>query len=292
MPGRALLVYNPRAGNRGPSRCLPLLITRMESWGWDVRSVACEGADTTEAVRGALREGVDTIVSAGGDGTAHLLANTMVGSNARLAVLPCGTANDFARALRLPMNPLTALEQLREGHTTRIDLGWVNGHYFLNVASIGVAADVAHAVTPERKHRWGRWVYLLEVARHVVRPQAVPVTLCLQGRCDRLEAYQISVANGCCFGGGFRVSAEAALDEGLLDVIVVEPGFWNLAKGALRLHPTLMGHLGSRSCRTTELTIETPTAILANLDGESVVLEPPLCFKVVPRSLEIYGGRP
>lgn len=289
---RVLLVDNPHAGLKGRD-CAPDALARaMEAWGWSVERLACQSERTIPLVRRAVAAGCERVVVAGGDGTLNLVANALAGTDVPLGVVPCGSANDFARSLALPLDVARALEVIRAGDAARMDLGRVNDRYFLNVASLGMSADIARAIAPERKRRWGRWAYLVEVASRLGRRRVVPLRVCMEAGCEVLEAYQVTIANGCCFGGGFRVSHAATFDDGLLDVVLVEPGVRNLARGAAAPGQTLLERIGSRSFRVDRLTVEGPGRLLVNVDGESVWLRSPLRFRVVPRSLTVCVARP
>lgn len=292
MRPHALLVYNPRAGPKG-GRCSHQAISdAMEGWGWIVERMPCTPHGMSARVRSAVARGCDPIVVAGGDGTVNLVINGMVGSQAALGVVPCGSANDFARSVGLPLEIEAALEVIHSGDRRRLDVGWVNGQHFLNVASLGMGAEIAQHISPERKRRWGRWAYLVEVVARIRGRQVVPLRVCMADVCETLEAYQVTIANGSCFGGGFRVSNEATFEDGLLDVVLVEPGLRNLAQGAAAPGATLIERIGGRSHRLADLKVESRGRILVNVDGESLWLRSPLTFKVVPSSLTVCLGRP
>ncbi|HEY9899458.1 MAG TPA: diacylglycerol kinase family protein [Pantanalinema sp.] len=291
MPRRALVVFNRGAG-RGRNACSVEAIAReIRSWGWTLETIDCQDERTTDAIASAIAGGVDTVVSLGGDGTANLCAGALIDTDVALGVVPCGTANDFARTLGIPLPIDRALAALRDGERMRIDVGWVNGHHFLNVASLGMGALIARGISPDRKRRWGRWAYALEVLRRLRTPRLHPFTLCLDGGCERFEAYQVAIANGCSFGGGFRIGAEARLDEGLFDVLVIEPGWLRRARKATASGLTLVGRLGSRTYRTRWLEITSTDRVTVNLDGEAHELVSPLHFRVRPLALSVLVAR-
>lgn len=291
MQRRALVVFNRGAGRARGACSVEAIVRELRAWGWTVEAIRCHGRRTPSAIAEAIARGADTVVSLGGDGTLNLCAGALIGTDVALGVMPCGTANDFARTLGIPLTIDQALAVLRDGERVRIDVGWVNGHHFLNVASLGMGALIARAITSEHKRRWGRWAYFLELLRRLRRPGLHPFTLCLDGGCERFEAYQVAIANGCCFGGGFRISPEARLDEGLLDVVVIEPGWWKRAKKATAAGLTLVGRLGSRTYRTRWLEITTTDRVMVNLDGETHDMASPLRFQVRPRALSVLVAK-
>lgn len=292
MTQRALLVFNPHAGLHGRGCSPDALAAAMEGWGWSVEREPTDAGRTVARVRAAVARGCDPVVVAGGDGTLNLVINGLAESPATLGVIPCGSANDFARSIGLPMDPDAALAVVRAGATERLDLGWVNGRYFLNAASLGMSAEIAQGLSAARKRRWGRWAYLVEVVSRLHQRRTVPLKVCFEGQCETLETYQVTIANGCCFGGGFRVTSEASFDDGLLDVVLVEPGVRNLAKGVAAPGQSLLERIGSRNYRVERLSVVGAGREVLNIDGEVVVLRSPLNFKVVPRSLTVCTGRP
>ena len=145
-----------------------------------------------------------------------------------LAVLPLGTANDFARTLGLTLDPFEAAKIALEGREHLIDVGLANGTPFLNVASIGLASRVVTEQSKELKRRWRVFAYaigLLRVARDM-QPFFVDIEIDDRPRWSA-PVYQVSVGNGRYHGGGLIVAENAAIDDGKLDLYVVYPGtFW------------------------------------------------------------------
>ena len=107
----------------------------------------------------------DVIVLGGGDGTMNAASSALLEAARPFAILPLGTANDLARTLGIPQDPVAAAELILAGPTRRIDLGVVNDHHFFNVASIGLSVRVAKALTKDVKRRLGSWGYPLTVYR-------------------------------------------------------------------------------------------------------------------------------
>ncbi|MNX96578.1 putative lipid kinase BmrU [compost metagenome] len=291
MRRRALVVFNRGAGRARGACSVEAIAQEIRAWGWTVETTRCQGSRTPEVIAAAIARGADTVVSLGGDGTLNLCAGALLGTEVALGVVPCGTANDFARTLGIPLSIDEALAAIRDGERLRIDVGWVNDRHFLNVASLGMGVAIARAITAEHKRRWGRWAYLVALLHRLRTPRLHPFVLCLDNGCEQFEAYQVAIANGCCFGGGFRISHEARLDEGLLDVVVIEPGWWRRARQITAAGMTLVGRLGSRTYRTPSLEITTTERVMVNLDGETHDMASPLRFQVRPQALSVLVSR-
>lgn len=287
---RVLLLTNPHAGLKGPACPPERFLPTMEAWGWDVLASPTPADSPALSAKAyqAAQEGFDAVIAAGGDGTLHHIANGLAGTQTALGILPCGTANDLARSLGLPLDPDEALKALRDARSRPIDLGSLNGHYFLNVASLGVSADVSTAVTADQKRHFGQWAYYWNVLSRLFHSHRLALRLITPQGTERLSVYQVSVANGKSFGGGWRISEEAELDDRLLDIVAVEPmGPMAFLDRLLLRRGGMAERIGTRSYRLPSCRIEVKGPVPLNLDGEPFTLFPPLEFQVVPDALHV-----
>ncbi len=284
-----LLLTNPQAGLAGSACPAERFLPVMAAWGWQVVTrPTSSGPRLTAMAYQAAQDGFEAVIAAGGDGTLHHIANGLAGTRTALGILPCGTANDLARTLGIPLDPDAALLALRDAQRHTIDLGSLNGHYFLNVAALGVSAEASTMITPAQKRRLGQGAYYWNAIKRLFRQQRLRIRLITPQATERLDVYQISVANGRLFGGGWRISAEAAVDDRLLDVVAVEPtGPLALVCRMLRQRGGMAERLGSRAYRLPSCRIEVDGPVLVNVDGETFTLLPPLEFQVVPDALSV-----
>jgi len=179
----------------------------------------------------------DLIVIGGGDGTISKALPQLLKLNKPFAALPLGTANDFARTIGLPPDPLEAAEVALSGREHRIDVGLVNDWPYLNVASVGVASKVAQMQSKELKRRWRVFAYAIGLVRAVRDLQPFFIDLDIDGKSAWSGAvYQVSVGNGRYHGGGLTVAEDAAIDDSKLDLYLVYPGrFWQLFASIMHL---------------------------------------------------------
>lgn len=274
------LLANPDSGSGEGQDAEHLLRSR----GAEVRRFDLEDAQD------AADSGAERIVVAGGDGSLGCAAAAAASAGVPLAVLPVGTANDFARSLDLPDEPEQAARLALEGRRTRsLDLGRMSGRPFVNAASAGlspVAARKAHGL----KGMLGPFAYAVGGLRAGLAAQPVSCRV----RCDEDEvfsgrAWQVSVAVTGAFGGGSELDADPR--DGLLDVVVIEAG--SRARLALRAYGLRSGSLetqaGTVSASGREIHVDTDGETGFNVDGE-LVSGASFRFTIEPRAFELVVG--
>jgi YegS/Rv2252/BmrU family lipid kinase len=282
---RLLVVVNPDAARADIS--LPALAAWFEQ--------TCEATVVTTRSRDhftqiLLRHGPehDRIVIGGGDGTITEAVPHLLALGKPLAVLPLGTANDFARSLGLPLDVFAAARIAVAGRIHKVDAGLVNGRLFLNVASVGVAAQVSEVQSKGLKRNWRLLSYAISLVRVAVRSRPFRVELTIDGQWSWTGlVYQVSVANGRYHGGGLTVADHAAIDDGVLNVYFVQPGtFWQLIAAIthLKFRLTKPEILQRRTARHVTIRTRKPHPI--NADGELSAMTPAE-FTLLPRALSV-----
>lgn len=286
MP-RALLIVN-RLSRNGEAD-LEAGLTFLRQRGFDLEEIYHERAEEIPDTIRRLAPGVDRVIVGGGDGTLNAAAGALVETGLPMGILPMGTANDLARTLQIPARLDEACRVIAEGELHRIDLGRVNGRYFFNVASIGLAVKVTHLLTPEVKKRWGVFGYGRCLLKALRENQSFSAVIRYDGTVLRHRSIQIAVGNGRHYGGGMTVAEDARIDDGRLHLYSLEPqGFWSL----VRLAPALRrGEMADRenvlllSGRTIEVVTRRPLRV--DTDGE-LTTRTPARFEVVPAVLPVF----
>jgi diacylglycerol kinase (ATP) len=286
---RALLICNAKARNGG----LDLdEVRRILRAGGIVPEEPPPDADCRDVIRDRAGE-VDLVILGGGDGTMNYAAPALVESGLPLAILPLGTANDLARSLNLPLDPLAAARFIPTAEARRVDLGWVNGRYYYYVSSIGFSAELAGELTAESKKTWGVLGYAVAAVRVLRRVRPFTVTIEHDGKVERVTTIQVSVGNGRHYGGGMTVEETAAVDDGKLDFYSLEvKHWWRL----LALLPALRRGTHGRAAdvqafHTQEIKLSTRKPRPVNTDGE-LTTHTPAHFKVVPKVLRVLAPEP
>jgi diacylglycerol kinase (ATP) len=236
--------------------------------------------EARDRIRHALAGGCERIVAAGGDGTVGTVASLVAQQHAEhadFAVLPLGTGNDLARTLDMPLDPEAAWDVCRSGQARPMDLlrvqcGTDQVLYAANMVTAGNTGKYASVITPEMKQKWGPFCYLRGTLDLLQDLDVYEVDV----RCDddetpvRYAALNVFLANGRTSGGGLTVAPDARIDDGLLDLIVVQDGdALDLASltadyllSDFRVNP-LVQH---RRCRRVEISATPPLPI--SIDGD------------------------
>lgn len=232
---QTLLVVNPAAGAGHAGRVLSRVLEELKPWGEFEIAVtrAGEVRPTERIVREAVVSGVTRIAVLGGDGTGSQALNGLRqpdGSIAavQLGLIPAGTGRDFARTVGISRKPIEAARHLARGATARtIDVGQVefsdgSARLFLNIASFGVTARIAHALEeyPQLKRHAGALAFGLATVRAGVSyaPDLVE-TRVDEHRAEDGPIAAMAIANGAWFGGGMHVAPTARIDDGRFEVI-------------------------------------------------------------------------
>jgi YegS/Rv2252/BmrU family lipid kinase len=286
---RALMLIN-RRGTRSHAN-LEACLNILEASGIEVSAHFVRDPDRIPDLIGRHAAEADLVVIGGGDGTVSSAADALVRAGRPLGILPMGNANDLARTLGIPVDAAAAAAVIARGRTRRIDLGWVNGRHFFNVASLGLSVRIARRLDAETKRRWGVLGYV-RCAWDALHPgQSFVVDLDCDGSTHRCRALQVAVGNGRYYGGGMTIVADAAIDDGRLDVYALRPfRWWRLLVllPALRWgwHRSIDDVL---SLHGTAVTVDTDRPMAINVDGE-VIARTPAEFRVVPGALSVFAA--
>ena len=242
--------------------------------------------DIDAAIRASIGT-VDLIVLGGGDGTMNAAAAALLETQIPFAVLPLGTANDLARVLGIPADPIQAAKVALAGRRNRIDLGRANDHLFFNIATIGLSARLARAMDKQTKKRFGALAYPLTVARIGLGRPFHATIRSDQGNLE-LDAIQIAVGNGRYHGGGIVVHEAAAIDDRLLHLYALAPQ--SVGSLLAKLPWLLRGRheitSGVETLTATAFDVTTSEPLPVNTDGE-LTTHTPVRFSVIPEAVEV-----
>ncbi len=270
---RALVIINPIAGGR--RRGSPRMRVDLARQVLGARGIEADvrlterPAHAEEIARDAAAQGYDVVFAWGGDGTINEVARALASSGTALAIVPAGSGNGFARALGIPLDPAAALVHGAERPARRIDAGSLNGRFFVNIAGVGLDAEVAHRFA-RRGARRGPLPYV-SIAFHAgLRDRPHEYTIQADGDRLRERALIIALANSAEYGNGAIVAPGASPDDGLLDVVVVRDR--SLIARAVHARHLFTGTLhrapGVVTRRAARVVIEADVPLNFHVDGD------------------------
>jgi diacylglycerol kinase family enzyme len=232
------------------------------------------------------------IVAGGGDGTINTVASTIAGSSTALGVLPLGTLNHFAKDLQIPLDIPEAARTIAAGHVRNVDVGEVNGRFFINNSSLGLYPQIVrHREEQKRRLGRGKWPALFWATWTTLRRSPfLTVRLSLDGREQQFRSTFVFVGNNEYVMEGFNIGARERLDAGRLSVYVTQRrGRLGLLMLALR---ALFGRLrqakdfGAATAHT--IAVETRHRhLMVATDGEVTLLNTPLLYRIRPHALRV-----
>lgn len=258
----------------------------------------------TALAAAAAADGADVVAAAGGDGTCSEVLNALVGTNARLGLIPLGTGNDLARSLgllqvasceigsgtgRLEASPLgAALSNLVHGVAHPVDLGFVHGRWFINVAGCGFDAVVAERINCGFRYVRGTAAYLAATLQTLITFRPAQVRITTDGETRAMRAMLCAVANAQSYGGGMKVCPQAEMDDGLFDICIIgDAGALEFLCAFPRVFPgTHITHPKVTMLQARHVVIESDPPLPLLVDGE-VIGTTPAEFTLHPRAIEI-----
>jgi lipid kinase YegS len=242
-------------------------------------------------VNEASREGVKRIVAAGGDGTLNEVISGLSSlpkeQRPEVAILPLGTANDFATACEIPHYPLEALRLALEGEATLVDVAKANERYFMNVATGGIGAQITAETPSELKNFLGGGAYTLSAVMKALSFTHSHGKMISED--GELEGAFIASAlcNGRQAGGGQLLSANAYINDGLLDaVVILEFSLVDVAQVVSELLDSSIKGKFVKRFQTTWVESIPKNMRFVNLDGEPYEAEK-IHFEILPKEIEM-----
>lgn len=250
-----------------------------------------------ELVQQAMAEGCETIAAAGGDGTLSSVADAVARrGGAKFGVLPAGTLNHFAKDCGIPLEPARALDVLEQGHTALIDLGCVNGRYFLNNSSIGFYPAVIKARRALESRGINGWLaFFYAIAVLGIRRPAFSVSFSKESSLAPKVTSSIFIGNNRYMFSGLTIGARARLDEGLLFVAIIKRmGPRRAWRAALKIAADSASAAEDiNTAGLAECTIESKRkSMRVSIDGELCTLAAPLKYSIAPKALRVIIPRP
>lgn len=267
------LVINPVSGRGGrrpneASRRVALAKGLAASAGCDVEIAVTTGPGQAAGLARELAGTVDVVMAWGGDGTVNEVAGALIGTKIALGIVPSGSGDGLARSLGLPLDVAQAFSVAIQGSSRAIDVAYLAGRHFLNVAGIGFDAVVGRAFNTRR--RGGAFGYAELGFRTVWSYRPVHYRLQLEREVDEGRRFLVAFGNGRQYGNGLLLAPDADLEDGWLEVVIVDDGsplrqLWRARR--LAFGPRRPAQ-GVRRLRVRDASV-TGDTLICHVDGET-----------------------
>ncbi|MFS0576950.1 diacylglycerol kinase [Sporosarcina sp. 179-K 3D1 HS] len=290
---RARIIYNPTAGREIIRKHLAEILEKLETAGYETscHATTSEG-DATAAAKTAVERGFDVIIAAGGDGTLNEVIAGVSPFEKRptIGLIPTGTTNDFARALKIPRDIEDAVDIIVQGKTIPVDVGLMNDRHFINIAGGGRMTELTYDVPSKLKTVLGQLAYYLKGIEMLPSIHSSHVKIEYDGQVFDDEAMMFLVGLTNSVGGFEKLAPDSSINDGKFTLLILKK--CNIAEFIRIVSLALRGeHLDDPlviSSKAEKITVTSNEEVLLNLDGEyGGVL--PATFQNLCRHVEMFA---
>jgi YegS/Rv2252/BmrU family lipid kinase len=241
--------------------------------------VTRQRGDASKFAREEAGKGTEIVLAAGGDGTINEVANGLVGSTVKLAILPLGTANVFALETEIPSDPVKATQILLKGFSQSITLGHIAyrdisdkmnlENYFLLMAGIGFDAGVLREIKRKDISRWGKAAYIATAIKVLSKYTNSTLSISIDEQ-EPVSGYSVIIGNGHYYGGKFQITPHASLTDNCLDLCVItRRGPVGMLKTALKVFQgTHFSGNDTFSCKAKMIKVTSTHEVFVQADGD------------------------
>lgn len=289
VPGKSILfIINPVSGVGKQKGVEEMIAKELDQSKYTYRVVFTEGPGHAVVLsREAAAARIDIVVAIGGDGTVNETATGIVGTESALGIIPTGSGNGLSRHLKIPMNLKKAIGIINQGKTKKIDTATINDNFFVNIAGVGFDASVAKKFALSEKRGFATYFQITTNSYKDYKPKKY--TLAIDGETITRRALLVSFANSNQWGNNITIDPNARLDDGYIDVCIVQKvPYWK----AIFFAPLLFIKRFDRTSyveiiRAKEVQLLRKKSRSVNVDGDPRKMGKELNIKILPLSLNV-----
>jgi YegS/Rv2252/BmrU family lipid kinase len=285
------VIINPISGGQGPGaarRKAQIAISAIEAHGDRPEVLLTERVGhARELAAGALQRGARLVLAWGGDGTINEIASALVFGEVPLGIIPAGSGNGLARELGVSTVAERAIAEALAADGRLMDVGEIEGRYFVNVAGIGFDAHIASQFASSKRRGFLGYAGITARALRSYVPLTYRITR--DGVTDEARAILVTIANSAQFGNGARIAPGARVDDGQLDLVLVQERsrFRTICALPRLFNGTADRFPGCTTTRIRDVTIESDMPLTYHVDGEPILGGTRLRARVHPGALRV-----
>lgn len=287
---KVLAIINPISGGKQKQHLPELLRKHINHQQIDLTIEFSQSGEHLKVLaQQAVKQQYHAVIAAGGDGTINAIAAQLINTQVALGIIPLGSGNGFANALKIPCSILQAVAIINRFNSQKIDGGQINQHYFINVAGTGFDASIGYAFN--RLSKRGLITYTKLVISQIFKFKSMPLKItCNQQTHAYQQVFLATVGNGSQYGNNVYITPNAKLNDGLLNLTVIEK--LNFIRAIKLIYAVLSKNFTpcQKFCHqftAPAFIIERNQSEAANIDGESELLDSVLQIKVLPNALNV-----
>lgn len=285
---RLLFIVNPISGTQNKLGIQDMIEETLDKrlFEWHVSKTQFAG-HAEELARQAAIDGYDTVVAIGGDGTVNEVGRALIHTETALGIIPCGSGNGLARHLGVSIDPKKALEIICDGHKRVIDYGTINDLPFFCTCGVGFDAYVSFKFASSGKR--GLLTYLENTLREGLRYKPEFYEIEDEEGMHKMKAFLIACGNASQYGNNVYIAPGASINDGLLDVTVMEPfNIIDAPKVAIQLmNKTIDQNSHINTFRTRRLKIHRQTEGVVHFDGDPIMMGQDIEIKIISDGLKV-----
>ncbi len=216
-------IINPAAGKGDAKQVIENIHKEMKRTNIEYTITISAYENHVEKIsKKAVEEGHTDIVAVGGDGTVLEAFNGLFGKNVNLGIIPSGTGNDLVKMLNITKNVDESIKKIIRGKTRKIDIGKVNGRYFLNVVGIGIDGEIVEETKRVKKILSGSPAYIYSTFSTLIKYRAKNMIINIDGVVFKRNALLVAIGNGKYCGGGMMLTPGAEIDNEEFQIVVIK----------------------------------------------------------------------
>ena len=282
MKKKILFIVNPISGTNNKKNIVSAIDKYLDKEKFDHSVVYTEYAGhATELALEAAESGVDIVVAVGGDGTINEVARSVVQTSAALGIIPCGSGNGLARHLQIPLNVKRDIDIINTCNISNLDYGKINDKPFFCTGGVGFDAFVSKKFAEGGKR--GFLSYVENTLREGVRYKSEKYAIEFEDHSEKLEAFLIACANASQYGNNAYIAPLASMEDGLMDIIIMEP-FYTIESALVLMQmftKSLHKNPHVKVMRSSKIRITRPTDGAVHCDGDPFVMGKEITIELI-----------
>jgi len=292
MKKKVLYIINPISGIKKNDNIKEIIENETNNNQFDLQIIHTEyPGHGKEIAKWAVENKFDIVVAVGGDGTVNEICDALINTDTIFGIIPAGSGNGLARFLKIPINKRKAVKLINNLNVFKMDTIRLNDFYYVNMAGIGFDAHIAHLFANYGKRGFKSYIEL--IFKEFKTYKSKTYNLLIDGKSLTQKAFLISFANSSQFGNEAHIAPLAKINDGLIDVCILNKFPKYKAIGIIYQLYTkrLLKSKYYKVYKAKQVELKSDFELEGHIDGDPVSFGNHLKIKILPQSINIIAGR-